>query len=167
MKYLIVALAMCASSFALAAEGGSSPTAEGGSSPTAEGGSSPTAEGGASYLVVSGLSLHLGAHDLRELNPGLGLEVGQYHAGFYRNSMARESVYAGRDWRAALTPSLSGGVVVGAVSGYHIGRSNVVPLVAPFVSWERGHYGVNLALLPNPIQWDQSALALQLKVRLQ
>ena len=120
----------------------------------------------ACWLAVSVASLHADAHGMNQFNPGMGVEVGAWHAGEYRNSLDRTSVYLGREFAAGNGP-IRAGLLLGAVSGYRrIGGSPVLPLVAPFVSWEGRRFGVNVALLPNPIQWNESALALQVKVRL-
>ena len=116
----------------------------------------------ACYLVLSIASQHLGATGLNQSNPGVGIEVNSWHVGEYRNSLKRTSVYAGKDWETAGT--VKAGVLVGAVSGYnHLAGSAILPLVAPFIAVEHGRFGANLALLPNPIQWNESALALQVK----
>ena len=118
------------------------------------------------WAVLSVASLHADPQGLNQTNPGVGIEVNRWHVGEYRNSIDRTSVYAGREIFAG-DGAIRAGVLVGAVSGYRrIGGSPVLPLVAPFVSWEGRRFGVNVALLPNPIQWNESALALQVKVRL-
>ena len=117
------------------------------------------------YIVMSLASQHLGATGLNQINPGLGVEANGYHLGEYRNSLRRTSWYAGRDWSTEGTVKV--GVLAGAVTGYEkLAGSSVLPLVAPFISVEAGRFGANVALLPNPIQWNQSAVALQIKVKL-
>ena len=116
------------------------------------------------YLVMSVASQHLGATGLNQTNPGIGVEFNHYHVGEYRNSLSRTSVYAGKDWETGGAVKI--GVLAGAVTGYNrLAGSSVLPLLAPFVSVEYGRFGANVALLPNPIQWNQSALALQIKIK--
>ena len=117
------------------------------------------------YIVMSLASQHLGATGMNQTNPGIGVEANSYHLGEYRNSLRRTSFYAGRDW--STDGAVKAGVLVGAVTGYNrVAGSPVLPLVAPFISVEYGRLGINVALLPNPIQVNESAVALQIKVRL-
>ena len=117
------------------------------------------------YIVMSLGSQHLGDHNLNQRNPGIGVEVNHWHAGEYRNSLDRTSVYVGRDWETS--GAVKAGVLAGAVSGYNrLAGSPVLPLIAPYISAEYGRVGINVALLPNPIQWNESAVALQVKIRL-
>lgn len=56
---------------------------------------------------------------LNNLNPGVYVRTpGGFTLGAYRNSVWRNSVYAGWSWQCALTPTVSVGLTAGAVSGY-------------------------------------------------
>lgn len=63
-------------------------------------------------------------------NPGLYLRTtGGWAVGAYRNSIRRDSAYAGRAFTAELVLGLRAELLVGGVTGYEAAR--VVPLVAP------------------------------------
>jgi hypothetical protein len=98
---------------------------------------------------------------MNQYNPGIGLEANTWAVGEYRNSLDRTSVYAGK-----MLSEGHFGVLAGAVSGYQFRQFHVVPLLAPYATATVGRFGVNLAVLPSPIKWNETALALQIKVRI-
>ena len=113
------------------------------------------------YLTLSVASQHLDPHGMNQYNPGVGIEANGWAVGEYRNSLDRTSVYAGKMLSAGHF-----GVLAGAVSGYQFRQFHVVPLLAPYATYSVGRVGVNLALLPSPIKWNETALALQIKLAL-
>jgi len=89
------------------------------------------------------------------------MEVAGYAAGWYRNSLDRTSVYGGK-----MLSTGHFGVLAGAVSGYQWHNVKVVPLLSPYATYSYGRFGFNLAIVPSPLKWSESALALQLKFQL-
>jgi len=119
------------------------------------------------WLVATVASLHADPAGMRQYNPGLGVEVGHWAAGEYVNSLDRKTWYGGYKWFINGDPSWRIGLLAGAATGYNpIHGLHVLPVPVPMLSYEGRQLGANLALLPNPLQWNESAIALQLKVRL-
>lgn len=110
--------------------------------------------------------------DLRNANPGLGLEYRlntdwSLTGGRFINSDNARSSYLGayyQPWRFA---GARWGVVAGAFNGYPKAfGGGWFPALIPVATWERGLLGLNVALVP-PLQ-DRlyGALSFQLKLRL-
>jgi hypothetical protein len=116
----------------------------------------------ACWLTLSIASVHIDPKGMNQFNPGIGVETHGWAAGEYRNSLGRTSVYAGKQLQAAHL-----GVLLGAVSGYptFAGHAAVVPLIAPYATYSIGRVGVNVALIPSPLRWNETALALQIKIK--
>lgn len=91
-------------------------------------------------LTLHLLSTHFGGGDYNEQNLGLGLRAGRNAwcamAGFYKNSLDRNSVYAGAGWTLGRLGPAAIAVNAGAVSGY---AESAVPFITPeFVMEFRG-----------------------------
>jgi len=112
------------------------------------------------YLVLSVASQHIDPHGMNQFNPGVGIEYNGYAVGEYRNSYDRTSVYAAKSLQYGHV-----GVFAGAVSGYPSRFGKLNPMLAPYLTFG-DKYAVNIAIVPNPMQWNQTAIALQLKVQL-
>jgi hypothetical protein len=110
------------------------------------------------YIVMSLASQHIDPQGMNQRNPGIGIEANGYAVGEYRNSLDRTSVYAGKMLSAGHF-----GVLAGAVSGYQFRQFHVVPLISPYATYSVGRFGVNLALVPSPIKWNETAVAVQVK----
>jgi len=95
-------------------------------------------------------SVHLTAGDYNEFNPGIGVSCGQYHAGIYRNSIRRTTIYAGRSWEWCRGPACAGVLLV-AASGYKS------PVVAPLPMISIGGGSWRLVMVAAPRVVDDSA----------
>ena len=114
------------------------------------------------YLVLSVASQHIDPHGMNQFNPGVGVEYNGYAVGEYRNSLDRTSVYA-----AKMIQSGHVGVFAGAITGYPsmFGKTGLNPMLAPYVTFG-DKYAVNIAIVPSPFRWNETAVAIQLKVSL-
>jgi hypothetical protein len=110
--------------------------------------------------------------DLRNANPGLGLEYRlntdwSLTGGRFINSDNAHSSYLGVYYQPWNFAGARWGVVAGAFNGYPKAYGGGwFPAVIPVATWERGLLGLNVALVP-PLQ-DRlyGALSFQLKLRL-
>lgn len=110
---------------------------------------------------------------LRNANPGLGFEYRLNEewsatAGRFTNSNNAPSNYIGAYYQPWTVGGVKLGVVAGAFNGYPKAfNGGWFPAVIPTASLERGHWGLNMALVP-PLQ-DRlyGALSFQLKFRFQ
>jgi hypothetical protein len=110
---------------------------------------------------------------LRNANPGLGFEYQLNEdwsatAGRFTNSNNAPSNYIGAYYQPWTVSGVKLGVVAGAFNGYPKAfNGGWFPAVIPTASLERGHWGLNMALVP-PLQ-DRlyGALSFQLKFRFQ
>lgn len=110
--------------------------------------------------------------DLRDANPGLGVEYRLSNdwsltGGRFINSDNARSSYLGTYYQPLTFAGARWGVVAGAFNGYPKAfGGGWFPAVIPVASWEHGLLGLNIALVP-PLQ-DRlyGALSFQLKVRL-
>ncbi len=108
---------------------------------------------------------------LRNANPGLGFEyrinnTWSATAGRFRNSNNADSHYAGVYYQPWTWAGAKLGVVAGGFNGYpNAYGGGWFPAIIPTASWERGHWGLNVALVP-PLQ-DRlyGAVSFQLKWR--
>ena len=108
---------------------------------------------------------------LRNANPGLGFEYAlndtwSVTAGRFRNSNNANSSYAG----AYYQPWRLGDVKLGVVAGFFNGYPNAFdggwfPALIPTASLERGHWGLNVALVPPLDNRLYGAVSFQLKYR--
>lgn len=82
------------------------------------------------------IGLHLGSYhasgDYNNFNPGVYVYHNGWTAGTYYNSERHQSVYAGYTFEHPLVGPFSGGLTVGAITGYQ--RAAILPLVVPSVS---------------------------------
>lgn len=114
------------------------------------------------WIVQNGLAIHFDGRDHCEsTTPGLGIEHGDYSAGFYRNSNCRWSAYAAQSWTPLRMGPVRLGSIAGGVSGY--GRP-ITPVAGLVASWEGSRYGMNLIYIP-PVGDSGNVLWLQGKVR--
>jgi hypothetical protein len=93
------------------------------------------------------VGLHLVSHHFperpgqRNFNPGVYVRTADgWTAGYYRNTLGRNSVYAGYTLEHSFTSYLSVGVTAGAVTGYRlnddgygVAKSALTPMLAPSV----------------------------------
>jgi hypothetical protein len=109
--------------------------------------------------------------DLRDANPGLGLEYRLHRdwsltAGHFTNSDSARSSYLGAYWQPWTWAGARWGVVAGAFNGYPKAYDGGwFPALIPVASWERGHLGLNVALVPPLKDRLYGALSFQLKLR--
>ena len=115
------------------------------------------------FLVATCCSYHFERKGYNERNYGLGLEHSisrdcRLLAGFYDNSLYRQTVYAGAVYAPLRTGQWHFGAVMGVFTGY---APQPEPLAAPVLMWEGEHLGVNLLVIPIP----QGLVGAQLKWR--
>lgn len=110
---------------------------------------------------------------LRNANPGLGLEYTlnddwRATAGRFINSDNAHSSYVGAYYQPWRVGPLKVGVVGGAFNGYPKAfNGGWFPAIIPTASWESGHWGLNVALVPPLKDRLYGALSFQLKYRFQ
>jgi hypothetical protein len=114
------------------------------------------------YLVATTVSLHLPRNGYNQWNPGLGLEHDisdrwKLAAGFYRNSIRSDSIYAG----AIYTRWKLGEVRIGTSIGILTGYGRPIPMLAPMVMWGR----FNFMVIP-PLEGKSGVIGVQLKMPL-
>lgn len=121
------------------------------------------------WLSASVASYHFeeAKEHYNQSNPGLGIEWGTENArvvaGFYRNSIERQSRALGG---ALLTDSFLGGFRVGLAAGGVTGyEKSVTAFVLPILAFERGQFGANLALIPPVKEKVGGAIGLQIKLK--
>ena len=109
------------------------------------------AAGQGEHWLTSGFVSHHAEGDYNEDNQGVGYEYrkGQlsYAAGYYRNSLYRDSVYAGIGYRVFDNGTISAGVLGGIVTGYYY---PIVPMALPFLQLTAGGLAVMVTVLPAP-----------------
>lgn len=102
------------------------------------------------FLTIPGVSYHLERHrGYNEINTGIGLETEisenwRIGGGVYRNSIRKDSYYAG----AIYTPYSLFGVKIGTSLGVVTGYGNALPMALPTLIYEGREYGVNVVLVP-------------------
>lgn len=102
------------------------------------------------FLTIPGISYHLQRHrGYNEINTGIGLEHElsadwRLGGGVYRNSIRKDSYYAG----AIYTPYTIYGVKIGTSLGIVTGYGNPLPMALPTLIYEGREYGVNVVLVP-------------------
>lgn len=119
-------------------------------------------------------SAHFDTHkDLRNANPGLGLEYRLNEdwsatVGHFTNSDNAPSNYIGAYYQPWTVSGVRLGVVAGAFNGYPMAfNGGWFPAVLPVASVERGHWGLNVALVPPLKDRLYGAVSFQLKFRFQ
>lgn len=110
---------------------------------------------------------------LRNANPGIGFEyrlddTWSATAGRFRNSNDAHSSYVGAYYQPWTWAGMKLGVVAGAFNGYpHANNGGWFPALIPTASLERGHWGLNVALVPPLKDRLYGAVSFQLKYRFQ
>ena len=110
---------------------------------------------------------------LRNANPGLGFEYAlddtwSVTAGRFINSNNAHSSYVGAYYQPWRLGDVKLGVVGGAFNGYpNAFNGGWFPAVIPTASLERGHWGLNVALVPPLKDRLYGAVSFQLKYRFQ
>jgi hypothetical protein len=118
--------------------------------------------------MMSGfLSKHLGGGDFNENNGGIGYRSDDgLMAGYYRNSLNKHSLYAGKEFttdKYRLGPAeMRLGAVLGGVTGY---GKPVMPVVMPEVLGSIGDHTMALGMVPPIKGVTPATLALQLRKR--
>jgi len=101
------------------------------------------------YLVFPMASYHTERKGYNQINPGLGIErrlderwsIG---AGYYRNSVRKDSLYAG----AHYMPWRVGEIRIGTALGVATGYGGLLPMVAPAAVWDGPKLGVAVLVTP-------------------
>lgn len=92
-------------------------------------------------LTLSLASLHL-THDYQseynEVNPGISIECDQYSAGYFKNSLSKDSYHAGFIFKKTVNSQITIGTNLGVVTGY---QSDPVPFIRPFIQYENIRLG--------------------------
>ena len=110
---------------------------------------------------------------LRNANPGIGVEyridnTWSATAGRFRNSNNVNSSYVGTYYQPWTYADVKLGVVAGAFNGYpNAYNGGWFPAIIPTASFERRHWGLNVALVPPLKDRLYGAVSLQLKYRFQ
>jgi len=110
---------------------------------------------------------------LRNANPGIGFEyrwddTWSATAGRFRNSNDANSSYLGVYYQPWTWAGMKLGVVAGAFNGYpNANHGGWFPALIPTASLERGHWGLNVALVPPLKDRLYGAVSFQLKYRFQ
>ena len=110
--------------------------------------------------------------DLRNANPGLGLEyklddTWSATAGRFINSDNAHSNYIGAYYQPWTLADAKLGVVGGAFNGYPKAfHGGWFPVVIPVATWEGQQFGLNVALVPPLKDRLYGAVSFQLKFRL-
>lgn len=122
------------------------------------------------WISATTVSYHLDRNrNFNEVNPGLGVEYGitenaKAIAGFYKNSIYKESAYAGAAWTPiSIAKGLRIGVVGGIITGY---RLSPAPMLIPVAMLEGGRFGINVLFVPHVIKDAPATFALQVKIKL-
>ena len=110
------------------------------------------------------------AAKFNEDNRGFGAEYdladkAKLFAGMFRNSVNKDSRYAGVSLSTPLLENLRAGLLLGAIDGYpDVHHGHIFPLAAPMLSYEGKHAGLNLLALPKvgPVS---PVIAAQMKFR--
>ena len=130
--------------------------------------SAPVVADGSRMLTIHLASSHLGADGFNEENPGIGLRLGRGDwygaAGFYKNSLSRNSVYAGAGKTLGRIGPLAFNLNGGFVTGYNV---PVAPFISPEVMFDFGRARAILSYVPKVTIKDtktEHALALSIGV---
>jgi hypothetical protein len=117
------------------------------------------------WLTSGEVSRHVNEskHNYRQNNSGVGLEYDEnenlsYVAGWYNNSIHRETIYVGGTY----APIHLGGLKLGAMGAIATGYTQslpAVPIASLYGSYEYERVGVNLYWLPTVV------VAAQLKIK--
>lgn len=118
------------------------------------------------WLMSGFLSKHLNPDkEYNEENHGIGYKTHDgYLAGIYRNSLDKNSVYAGKEFQSdpVLNDKLRLAIVLGLVSGYN---KPVTPLALPEVLYGNKEHELALGFVPPIKKVTPGTLALQYRKR--
>jgi hypothetical protein len=120
----------------------------------------------ASTSQAQTVGLHLAsvheAQGMNNTNPGAYYRSATgWTAGAYRNSVRRNSVYAGKTWETSTWHGLSAAVTAGGVTGY---GGKVTVLLVPSVAYSGGLGAVRIGIVPRPpVHGGQGALHLMVE----
>lgn len=118
------------------------------------------------WLMSGFLSKHINpSQEYNEQNHGIGYKTHDgYLAGVYRNSLDKNSVYAGKEFQSdpILDEKLRLAIVLGLVSGYN---KPVTPLALPEVLYGNKEHEVALGFVPPIKKVTPGTLALQYRKR--
>ncbi len=112
------------------------------------------ARAGDTWVACSVRSYHFDrSKDYNERNWGCGLEYGvardtRLIAGAYKNSLYRESAYAGALWTPLRLGPARIGAIGGIVDGYNANGGRFFPIVAPALTIEGYAAGINILASP-------------------
>jgi len=101
----------------------------------------------------------------RENHIGGGVEIGNFYAGTFKNSIDKRSRYLTYAWRPLRYGYLRAGVAAGVLDGYTVNNGGFFPVAIPHVSAEYKRFGANVILIPKFKDVD-ALIAVQFKVRL-
>lgn len=124
------------------------------------------------WISPTGLSSYHSdrAAKYNEDNHGFGAEYdladkAKLFAGVFRNSVNKDSKYAGVSLSAPLLKDLRAGLLLGAINGYpDMNHGKLFPMVAPMLSYEGKHAGLNVLGLPK-VGNISPVIAAQMKLR--
>ena len=117
------------------------------------------------WLMSGFLSKHINADkDFNENNYGLGYKTNDgYLAGVYRNSLDKNSVYAGKEFQTdPILDKLRLAIVLGMVTGYN---KPVQPLALPELLYGNKEHEAALGFIPPIKNVTPATLALQYRKR--
>ena len=124
------------------------------------------------WVNIGGFSRHfVRGKGYNENNLGLGLELRtsdavSLMAGYYVNSMRRDTQYAAVNWQPWTLGGWRLGAAVGVMNGYPaVARGGTFFAALPMASYEGARFGVNVGLIPS-IKDVDGALVIQFKMRL-
>lgn len=127
------------------------------------------------WLQTGFMSYHLDRkqtheRNFREQNYGIGIEHklsenSSISAGYYRNSIDKDSFYAAYAYQPLKVGPVKVGAMAGVVTGYHLNNGGPIPMVLPLASIEGKRMGVNLTYVPK-LKDVSSVVALQFKFAL-
>ena len=118
------------------------------------------------WLMSGFLSKHINADkDFNENNYGLGYKTNDgYLAGVYRNSLDKNSVYAGKEFQTdpLIGDKLKLAIVLGLVSGYN---KSAMPMALPEILYGDKQNETALGVVPPIKGVTPATLALQFRKR--
>jgi len=81
------------------------------------------------------VGMHIGSYhtfknsEFNNVNPGVYVAYNSYVVGTYKNSLDKQTVYAGKVFD--ITENCRYDVMLGAATGYNVGGSSVIPFIVP------------------------------------
>lgn len=119
------------------------------------------------WFTLNLLSHHLSKQPwMNEANPGFGFEKQLTSdvrgiGGVYKNTEGGTSLYGGINWAPLKMGPLKLGFNAGLLTGYR--EHPILPAITPTLALEKDGWGVNLTFIPDPKEFKNSAVGLQLK----